>query len=143
MVCKAYEFNALKDYTFADVFAQYHDKWIFCKHKQRSTWEAPGGHIEVGETPLEAAKRELFEERGATSFDLIPLCDYWITGEYNGMAIDANGQVYYANVHALGEIPPSEMETICLLTALPDNLTYPEYSHVVFPYALACANAQK
>ncbi|WP_274654646.1 NUDIX domain-containing protein [Paenibacillus humicola] len=28
-------------------------------------WDIPGGHIEPGETPFEAMKRELFEETGA------------------------------------------------------------------------------
>jgi len=37
-------------------------KWILSKHKKRDTWETQGGHIEDGETPLEATKRELFEE---------------------------------------------------------------------------------
>lgn len=59
-------------------------KWIFCKHKKRDTWENPGGHIDEGETPLEAAKRELYEETGAIDFDIEPLCDYYINGEVDG-----------------------------------------------------------
>ena len=48
------------------------------------TWETQGGHIEAGEQPLDAAKRELFEESGAVDFDIQPLCDYWAGEERNG-----------------------------------------------------------
>ena len=50
---------------FAVIISQSNGKWIFCKHKERDTYEAPGGHREVGEDILETAKRELQEETGA------------------------------------------------------------------------------
>jgi 8-oxo-dGTP diphosphatase len=62
----------------------YKGKWVFCKHKKRDVWENPGGHIDEEETPLEAAKRELYEETGAINFDIEPLCDYYVTGEIDG-----------------------------------------------------------
>ncbi len=33
-------------------------------HRQRQTWEMPGGHIEDGESARDCAVRELFEETG-------------------------------------------------------------------------------
>src|SRR5450759_3451320 len=33
---------------------------VLCRHRDRSTWETPGGHIEPGESPREAAVRELY-----------------------------------------------------------------------------------
>ena len=48
-------------FKFAVIAAKYSGKWILCRHKERTTWEIPGGHREAGETPLQAAKRELFE----------------------------------------------------------------------------------
>ena len=55
---------------FVVIVSRYQNKWIFCKHKQRDTYEIPGGHREAGETILEAAKRELYEETGAIKFQL-------------------------------------------------------------------------
>lgn len=53
-----------------------------CKHKDRDTQKIPGGHIEKGETPDIAAKRELFEETGSTEFELTP--DFKYSFEING-----------------------------------------------------------
>jgi ADP-ribose pyrophosphatase YjhB (NUDIX family) len=37
---------------------------LLAKHKRLGTWLPVGGEVEAGETPLEAARRELFEETG-------------------------------------------------------------------------------
>lgn len=34
---------------FAVIVSQFNGKWVFCKHKERSTYEIPGGHREVNE----------------------------------------------------------------------------------------------
>ena len=59
---------------FAVIISQSNGKWVFCKHKERDTYEAPGGHREVGEDILETAKRELQEETGAIQFNIKPIC---------------------------------------------------------------------
>ena len=126
MEFKTYPFNSLGDYFSADIMAIYKGQWIFCMHKERTTWEHPSGHVEVGETALEAAKRELYEETGAVDFEMEPLCDYYIKGEQNGWFFEGNGQVYFATVHSLEELPPySEMGKIGFFDTLPENLTYP------------------
>ena len=137
MECKTYPFGTIGAYQYACVFASYKGKWIFCKHKDRDTWEHPGGHIEPNETALQAAKRELFEETGALAFDIVPVCDYQIHGELNGVEIAGRGQVYYADVSALADIPTqSEIERIDFFDTPPQELTYPEFTRAVFPRVL-------
>lgn len=40
---------------FAVIIARTNGKWVFCKHKERDTYEVPGGHREAGETILETS----------------------------------------------------------------------------------------
>ncbi|MGN0204089.1 MAG: hypothetical protein ACI4BB_06080 [Coprococcus sp.] len=44
---------------FAVIISQSNGKWVFCKHKERDTYEVQGGHREAGENILETAKKEL------------------------------------------------------------------------------------
>lgn len=76
MLCKTYDLNSLKEYKYVVILSEYNGNIVLSRHKQRTTWETQGGHIEQGETPLDAAKRELYEESGAVDFDIEPLCDY-------------------------------------------------------------------
>ena len=66
---------------FAVIIAKTNGKWLFCKHKERDTYEVPGGHREKGEAILETAKRELREETGAIDFDIKPICVYSVKGK--------------------------------------------------------------
>lgn len=137
MKCNVYETGFLWDYKFVVVFARYKEKWVFCKHKKRTTWETAGGHIEPGETPLAAAKRELYEETGAVDFTITPLCDYWACDEpHETKNIGwANGAVFLAEIQTMGDMPESEMEKTALFDSLPQDLTYPDITPVLFAYA--------
>ncbi len=116
----------LQKYRFTVIFAQYGKvggRWLYCRHKNRDTWETPGGHIENGETTLDCAKRELYEETGATKFYMHPAFDY----SGHSPTEFSNGQVFFADVETLGEIPPdSEIAEVRPFVGIPDKMTYPE-----------------
>jgi 8-oxo-dGTP diphosphatase len=48
------------------IFCRHQGDILLIKHKRLGTWLPIGGEIEPGETPLEAAARELHEETGLT-----------------------------------------------------------------------------
>ena len=66
---------------FAVIISRTKDKWVFYKHKERDTYEIPGGRREEGETILETANRELYEETGAIKYEITPICVYSVTGK--------------------------------------------------------------
>jgi 8-oxo-dGTP pyrophosphatase MutT (NUDIX family) len=55
------------------VFARHEGSVLLIKHRRLGTWLPVGGEIEPGETPLEAARRELSEETGLSArFEPLP-----------------------------------------------------------------------
>jgi len=116
-----------KDLKYAVIMARYNHKWIFCKHRERETYEIPGGHREMNENILDAARRELQEETGAIDFNIEPITVYSVTRE----DIDSNenetfGMLFYAEVHSLNDTLVSEIEEVNFFDRIPVNLTYPE-----------------
>lgn len=112
---------------FAVIVSRTNGKWIFCKHKERDTFEVPGGHRELGETILETAKRELREETGAKDFDIESICVYSVKGKTRVSENDTAetyGMLFFANVFSFEKIH-SEMEKIIICDELIDNWTYP------------------
>ena len=122
--------ETFKTYKYVVIFSKFEGKWLFSRHKLRVTWETQGGHIESGETPLAAAKRELYEESGARAFEITPVCDYW-SGDEEDHSV---GVVFLAHIHALGALPQSEMAQVCAFDKLPQALTYPPITPVLFDF---------
>jgi len=114
---------------FAVVISKYNGKWVFCRNKERKTYECPCGCREAGEDIGQTAERELYGETGAREYELNRICVYSVQ-EYDegGTSYEESfGMLHYAEIDALGELPPdSEMECIELFTDLPSNWTYPE-----------------
>lgn len=88
---------------FAVIIAKSKGKWVFCKHKERDTYEIPGGHREEQETIETTAKRELCEETGATQYSLIPICVYSETGKnrVNATGEETFGMLYLRILYRL------------------------------------------
>ena len=101
---------------FAVIIARSNGQWVFCKHRERDTYEFPGGHREDGETILETAIRELKEETGAIEFRIHPVCVYSVKGktkineEYN--TNETFGKLFIADIESFEEELHSEIEKI-------------------------------
>ncbi len=126
--CKCLPLNCGGELRFVVVLSFCDGKLLLSRHKDRATWETQGGHIEPGETPLEAAKRELYEESGAVEFTITPLFDY-LAGDDLGSAY---GQVFRADITKLGDLPESEMAEVKLFDTLPEHVTYPHITPVLY-----------
>ena len=112
---------------FAVIISKSNGKWVFCKHKERDTYEVPGGHRENGEQIDMTAIRELQEETGAVDFTIEPVCVYSVTGKnrVNDTGEEMFGMLYYAEINKFDDELDSEMEKVVLLDELPSEWTYP------------------
>ena len=124
---KFYDHVADELLKFAVIISKHNGKWVFCKHKERDTYEVPGGHREPNETIVETAKRELSEETGALHFDIFPVCVYSVTGKnrVNQTGEETYGMLFFANIKAFENELHSEMECVSLFDNLPTEWTYP------------------
>ena len=127
MKVKFYDKVADELLKFAVIISKHVGKWVFCKHKERDTYEVPGGHREDGESIINTAKRELNEETGALNFSLDPVCVYSVTGKnrVNETGEETYGMLYFADIFSFDSTLNSEMESVKLFDELPTEWTYP------------------
>ncbi|MCH4887989.1 GNAT family N-acetyltransferase [Acidaminobacter sp. JC074] len=102
-----------RDHKYVVIVAMKDDELIMVRHKDRQTYEIPGGHVEEGETLFEAAKRELYEETGAIEYEIWPIGDYSVNDSY--------GRLFGADIKRIGPLPDSEIVEV---TTLNDKMTW-------------------
>ena len=113
---------------FAVIIAKNKGKFVFCKHRERATYEIAGGHRELGESIDDCAARELREETGAKEFDISPICVYSVTEPGNFDGKETFGMLYFADIKSFEEELTMEIEKIVLLDDICEvsgNWTYP------------------
>lgn len=132
-----YETDAVEDaqLRFAVILAVSEGKLVLCRHRDRESWEFPGGHREAGETILDTARRELQEETGAVDFSIQPVCAYSVTGanRVNPVGGTAYGLLCFAEVRSLQDDLQHEIAQRRLSTQPLLPWTYP----LIQPHLLA------
>ena len=112
---------------FAVIISKHDGQWVFCKHKERNTYEIPGGRRECDEQILETAKRELYEETGALRYRMKPICVYSVVGKnrVNQTGEETYGMLFFADIQSFESELHSEMECVRFFDNLPTEWTYP------------------
>ncbi|NGP44231.1 nucleoside triphosphatase YtkD [Bacillaceae bacterium SIJ1] len=100
------------------VLTRYNQHWLLTKHPRRGI-EFPGGKVEPGELPRDAASREVYEETGGVVSSLSYIGQYKVDGKQE--SIEKN--IYYATVSVLEETDHYyETEGPVLFKDLPEKI---------------------
>ena len=112
----------ISTFNYVVVVAKHMGKLVWVRKIGSNSWEIPGGHVEEGETPDFAAKRELVEETAAISFEIEAICDFSI--ETN--VAKSYNRLFYAEIREFGEPGSFEIEEVMVSNTVPRNLTHGE-----------------
>lgn len=119
--------ETLDHHDITVIISTYHSQLLLSRHKKSVNWEFQGGPIQEGETLVTAAKRILMEESGAVTFNLQPLCDFSSDDDQH-----LSGTCFLANIYDLGELGECDMRERRSFVSLPDHLTYPKLTNLLF-----------
>ncbi|MCP4180266.1 MAG: NUDIX domain-containing protein [bacterium] len=133
MTVEFYDIDYSADVKFSVIISKDENGFVFVKHKERDTWEIPGGHIEPGETSFEAGIRELMEETGAKDFNLTEVCKYSV----NRGASKSFGSLFFAEITEYSGSLDFETEVVKSFPELPQDLTYPNIQPFLFKEVLS------
>jgi len=100
------------------VIAKYNGKWLLTKHRERGL-EFPGGKVETGESLMEAALREVYEETGGWVEGLKWFAEYVVQSEKPFCKT-----VFTAEISAIENIELMETEGAVLVDFLKPDDTY-------------------
>jgi len=117
--------------TYVVIAAREEGRWVFVRHRDRMSWEMPAGHIEPGENPDQAARRELYEETGALRSRIRHLADYQVSRA----RVTGFGRLYMAEIEEREAGLKYETAELLLCEDLPGNLTYPDVQKSLFTLA--------
>jgi len=112
---------------YAVIIVYEEGEFLLVKHSHRDTWEIPGGHHEKGETIMETAERELYEETGALKYNLEHIYDYSVeVGNLKNF-----GGLFRAKIIQRGALPDFEISEVGKFKELPssDKMTYGTIQH--------------
>lgn len=121
---------------YAVIVSKYKDSWVFVRHRNRETWEIPGGRREPNEKIMDTMIRELQEETGAVDFEVEPICIYSV-GRDEG---ESYGLLCYCEITKFGRDLEHEIVEIKEFEKLPRDLTYPKIQPKLFNEVLKFKN---
>lgn len=101
-----------KSYGIVPVFKDKTDFLFLLVHHKGNHWAFPKGHKKEGETELETAKRELYEETGITECEILdaPFIEERYSFELNGKIYDKTNYFFIGIVKDLKTQIPEEFK---------------------------------